>query len=147
MGRLPGGHIRGIGGVGLDPVLRKGRMGRRPLGDDSWLAVGAVLLEPRLDVGCDELARFRAAPVFDDRSELPGDAVAQQIVVRAPVGCSGGGRVVRDGRGARLEVFVAGERLGDQREPIALPAVSTIRLPSACEGNSACPHKQEQPDK
>ena len=111
-----------------------------PLGDDARLAVELVLLEPGFDVGPDRLALLGAAAVLDDRAELPGDAVAEQVVVGAPVGGARGGGVVGRGRGPRLEVLVAGERLGDQPRADRL-AVRVVRsgCPRPCRGNTVWP--------
>ena len=143
--RLPGCHVGGVGRIGFDPVLGDGRMGCGPLGDDRRLSVRSVLLEPGFDVGRHQLARVGSAAVFDDRSQLPGDAVAEQVVVAPQFEAPDAAALYEtaEGRGWKNSSPVKGWAIN--REPIGLPGASKIRLPSACDAKQGLATKEQKP--
>ena len=110
----PGVDVSAMRRIAGDPVLRDRVVRIRPLRDDVRIAAELVGLEPGFDVGRDRLPLLVARGVGRDRTDRPGDAVAQRIVRRRIAGRRRGGRIVGGGRRTRLEILVLGERLGDQ---------------------------------
>ena len=73
----PVGNVLSMRRIGAYPRLRKFIVIVRPLRHEVRIALKAILLKPRLDIRCYELALFGAASISDNRSEHPRDAIAQ----------------------------------------------------------------------